>query len=308
MLIAARNTIDSVDRVPGVADNLSPVGVERSRTSCWSAPTAGRVRSDVGRCRRHRDRRRRVGSSQRHDHDPAARQVHRRRRRCCRFLATCGCRCPATTASGGSTRRSTTGRKCSCRRLQQASSASRSITTSRSTSPASSRSSMRWAACEICVDYATRDVSTGLNITEPGCHVLDGEQALAYARSRHYEEFREDGEVARGSGLRSRPHEAPAAVRQPRAADGAGPHQGRSVRRRPAGRLRSVRRCASTTSSTRSAAAASLRSAVDGGIATYSLPVFGKTIGGNAVLLLGDGSDAVLAYFRGEGPAPAANA
>ena len=35
--------------------------------------------------------------------------------------------------------------------------------------------------------------------------------------------------------------------------------------------------------------------------------VFGKTIGGNSVLLLADGSDAVLAYFRGEGPAPAAN-
>ncbi len=62
------------------------------------------------------------------------------------------------------------------------------------------------------------------------------------------------------------------------------------------------------TNSTRSPRPASLRSAVDAGIATYSLPVFGKTIGGNAVLLLADGSDAVLAYFRGEGPAPAANA
>jgi hypothetical protein len=55
-------------------------------------------------------------------------------------------------------------------------------------------------------------------------------------------------------------------------------------------------------------AAASLRSAVDSGIATYSLPTFGKTIGGNAVLLLGDGSDAVLAYFRGQGPAPVPDA
>ncbi|HEY4609211.1 MAG TPA: hypothetical protein VIH06_08405, partial [Ilumatobacteraceae bacterium] len=54
-------------------------------------------------------------------------------------------------------------------------------------------------------------------------------------------------------------------------------------------------------------AAASLRSAVDAGIATYSLPVVGKTIGGNAVLLLGDGSDSVLAYFRGQGPPPATN-
>ena len=41
--------------------------------------------------------------------------------------------------------------------------------------------------------YPTRDDNTGLNIAEPGCYVLDGVQALAYARSRHYEEFR-DGE------------------------------------------------------------------------------------------------------------------
>ena len=54
------------------------------------------------------------------------------------------------------------------------------------------------------------------------------------------------------------------------------------------------------------AAATSLRSAVDAGIATYSLPVYGKTIGGNAVLLLADGSDAVLSYFRGDGPPPPA--
>jgi hypothetical protein len=55
-------------------------------------------------------------------------------------------------------------------------------------------------------------------------------------------------------------------------------------------------------------AASSLRTAVDSGIATYSLPVVGKTIGGNSVLQLGQGSDAVLAYFSGKGPAPAPNA
>jgi polyisoprenyl-teichoic acid--peptidoglycan teichoic acid transferase len=160
---------------------------------------------------------------------------------------------------------------------------------------------------EICVDYATRDVSTGLDITEPGCHVLQGEQALAYARSRHYEELREDGEW----------HEDPAS------------DLGRTKRQQlfvnlalqtaldrikvdpfAAGRL-----ITAIGSSLRVddeldpiAAAASLRSAVDGGIATYSLPVFGKNIGGNAVLLLGDGSEDVLAFFRGQGPAPAANA
>ena len=33
-----------------------------------------------------------------------------------------------------------------------------------------------------------RDPGSGLNITEPGCHVLDGEQALQYVRSRRYTE------------------------------------------------------------------------------------------------------------------------
>ena len=41
------------------------------------------------------------------------------------------------------------------------------------------------------------------------------------------------------------------------------------------------------------------------GLQTHSLPVVGETIDGNSVLLLGDGAEAVLAYFRGEGPAPA---
>jgi LCP family protein required for cell wall assembly len=160
---------------------------------------------------------------------------------------------------------------------------------------------------EICVDYATRDVSTGLDIPEPGCHVLGGEQALAYARSRHYEELREDGQW----------HEDPASdlgrtKRQQQFVNLALQTALDRIKVDPfaAGRL-----VTAIGSSLRVddeldpiAAAASLRSAVDTGIATYSLPVFGKTISGNAVLLLGDGSDAVLAYFRGEGPAPAANA
>ncbi|MEY2402244.1 MAG: hypothetical protein QOJ08_2355 [Ilumatobacteraceae bacterium] len=160
---------------------------------------------------------------------------------------------------------------------------------------------------QICVDYATRDVSTGLNITEPGCHLLDGEQALGYARSRHYEEFREDGEW----------HEDPASdlgrtKRQQQFVNLALQTALDRIKVDPfaAGRL-----VTAIGSSLRVddeldpiSAAASLRSAVDTGIATYSLPVFGKTISGNSVLLLGDGSDAVLAFFRGEGPAPAANA
>ncbi len=38
--------------------------------------------------------------------------------------------------------------------------------------------------------FATRDRTRG-STSQPGCHKLDGTQALAYARSRHYEEFRD---------------------------------------------------------------------------------------------------------------------
>lgn len=160
---------------------------------------------------------------------------------------------------------------------------------------------------QICVNYATRDVSTGLNITEPGCHILDGVQALAYARSRHYEEFREDEQW----------HEDPASdigrtKRQQQFVNLALQSALDRIKVDPfsAGRLATTIGSALRVDDELDpiAAASSLRSAVDAGIATYSLPVFGKTIGGNAVLLLGDGSDAVLAYFRGEGPAPAPNA
>jgi LCP family protein required for cell wall assembly len=158
---------------------------------------------------------------------------------------------------------------------------------------------------QICVDYATRDVSTGLNITEPGCHLLDGVQALAYARSRHYEEYRNDQWVedpASDLGRTKRQQQFVNLALQA-ALD--------RIKVDPfaAGRL-----ITAIGSSLRVddnldpvSAAASLRSAVQAGIATYSLPVTGKTIGGNAVLLLSAGADGVLSYFRGDGPPPAAN-
>ncbi len=38
-------------------------------------------------------------------------------------------------------------------------------------------------------EFAARDANTGLNITEPECHVFGGDEALAYVRSRHYKWF-----------------------------------------------------------------------------------------------------------------------
>jgi hypothetical protein len=47
-----------------------------------------------------------------------------------------------------------------------------------------------------------------------------------------------------------------------------------------------------------------LRHAAEDGLRTYALPVVPDTVGDAAVLRLGDGAGALLAYFRGEGPAP----
>jgi LCP family protein required for cell wall assembly len=85
----------------------------------------------------------------------------------------------------------------------------------------------------ICVDTAVRDVNTGLNIPEPGCHVLDGVQALAYARSRHYESYVNDTweqDPTSDIGRTKRQQQfVNLALRT------AGPHQGRSVCRRASG-------------------------------------------------------------------------
>ena len=142
-----------------------------------------------------------------------------------------------------------------------------------------------------------------INIVAGGCFILDGTQALAYARSRHYEELRE-GEW----------HEDPTS------------DLGRSKRQRAfvnaclQTALAQVKTNPFNTGSLVEAmgaairiddqldpigAATSLRTAVGDGLQSYALPVVGKTIDGNAVLILDNGADTVLDYFRGIGPAPA---
>jgi LCP family protein required for cell wall assembly len=155
---------------------------------------------------------------------------------------------------------------------------------------------------QVCFLFPTRDLNTGLNITEPGCHLLDGTQALAYARSRHYEEFRE-GDW----------HEDPTSDlgRSKRQRDFVNRTLRTALDQITTNPFRAGDLIASMGTAVRVdedmdpvGAASSLRGAVDAGLLTYSLPVVGKTIDGNAVLLLGDGADTVLDYFRGTGPKP----
>ncbi len=156
----------------------------------------------------------------------------------------------------------------------------------------------------ICFDQVTRDTSSGLNITEPGCPVLDGLQALAYARSRHYETLDDGGTW----------HEDPTADlgRTKRQRDFVNRALQAAIARIKVDPFSTGRLVESISKSLRVDpdldvfnAARSLRTAVGSGLHTYALPVSGKNVDGlGAVLVLDKGADAVLAFFAGKGAAP----
>jgi LCP family protein required for cell wall assembly len=154
---------------------------------------------------------------------------------------------------------------------------------------------------EVCTFNAARDIHSGLNL-QPGCQVLNGDMALAYARSRYYEEW--DGTDWHTD---------------PRADLGRIERQQNFIRAAVAGMLADVSSSPFGSGDTIDAvtdsvridarldplkAARALRKAAETGLRTYSLPVENDTIGDAAILRLGDGADALLTYFRGEGPAP----
>lgn len=154
---------------------------------------------------------------------------------------------------------------------------------------------------ELCVGYAARDTHSGLSI-QPGCQRLDGVQALAFARSRYYEQW--DGESW---------------TLDPRADLGRIERQQFFIRSAVDGTLRKMESSPFGSGEVIDAvvsavriddrldpirAGEALRSAVEEGLRTFGLPVVNDTVGDAAVLRLGEGAETVLAYFRGEGPAP----
>src|SRR6478609_1130926 len=148
---------------------------------------------------------------------------------------------------------------------------------------------------ETCFDYATRDKNTGLSIPGPGCYTLDGVQALAYARSRHFQQFidgkwEEDPTSDIGRTQRQQQLIADAAKAlidkigaNPFAADPVLDAAVDSVQVDPQTNLLK--------------AAKQLQPLANGGFDRYTLPVVGKTVGDAAVLELGDGALEILAYF-----------
>lgn len=154
---------------------------------------------------------------------------------------------------------------------------------------------------ELCVGYAARDTHSGLSI-QPGCQRLDGVQALAFARSRYYEEW--DGEEW---------------VLDPRADLGRIERQQFFIRSAVDGTLRKIQSSPFGSGQVIDAvvsavriddrldpieAGEALRNAAEEGLRTFRLPVENDTVGDASVLRLGAGAETVLAYFRGEGPAP----
>lgn len=150
----------------------------------------------------------------------------------------------------------------------------------------------------MCFLSPTRDTHTGLNITEPGCPLLDGVQALAFARSRYFESFIDgewqiDGTADLG---RIRRQQVFVNVALKAALD--------NVKGNPfaAGDV-----LVSSTSALRVdrsmnvlQAAGVMRTAFGAGLQTFSMPVLGKTVDGKAVLVLADSAELLLGYFRGD--------
>lgn len=156
---------------------------------------------------------------------------------------------------------------------------------------------------ELCFFYPTRDTHTGLDVPEPGCHIADGIEALAYARSRYFEqyidgEWKVDGTADIGRTKRQQDF-VDRALRGALAEVKANPFVAGDLLEAGGSAVRVDDELDLLQT------ASSLRPAVDTGLATWSLPVVGKKIDGKSVLQLGDGAPAVLDWFAGRGPEPA---
>ena len=153
----------------------------------------------------------------------------------------------------------------------------------------------------LCFEYATRDLKSGL-VQEPGCSRLDGVQALAYARSRNYEEFRD------GDWRKDPTADLGRIKRQQTFISSIGDAAIIELQSDP---FRASELIDAASDSVRIdagldpiTAVATLRKAFVAGLDTYQLDVRGEDFNGKSILRLNDSSKPVLDYFRGIGPLP----
>jgi LCP family protein required for cell wall assembly len=154
---------------------------------------------------------------------------------------------------------------------------------------------------ELCFWYATRDKNTGLD-QQPGCNQVDGLQALQYARSRYYEEFRD------GKWRTDPTSDLGRNKRQQDFLELAAESTIERLQSDPFMASRLIDAAAGTVRMDPDldpvVAAGTLRKAFSNGLDKYQLPVTGVERNGMAVLLLADGAAPILDYFRGAAPPP----
>jgi len=153
----------------------------------------------------------------------------------------------------------------------------------------------------MCFDYATRDRMSGFDV-QPGCHNLSGRLALAFGRSRSYEEFRDGrwqmdptGDVGR---IRRQQLFLRAAMNGALVSFRDSPLSSGSL-------IDSVLASLKIDDNLDPYRAAnSLRRAAQDDLVTLTLPARPERIDGKSVLRLEPEAVAVLDYFAGKGPLP----
>ena len=154
---------------------------------------------------------------------------------------------------------------------------------------------------EVCSMHLAQDLNSGLRLN-PGCQNLNGSMALAYARSRHYEEWIDGDWEADPTGDIGRIERQQNFIRLA---------VGKMLAQVQADPFSLNRLLEAATSAVRIdpgldplEAAGALKAAAEEGLQTYSLPVVGVEIDDKSVLELGEGAQPILDYFRGVGLPP----
>ncbi len=142
-----------------------------------------------------------------------------------------------------------------------------------------------------------RDEHTGFYVPTAGTHLLDGVQALAYARSRYYENYLNDvwvpdvrsdlGRIERQQNFIN------SALRAAIARVKSNPLEAGDVLSSMTGAVQLDQGLDVLE------AAGTLKDAVSAGLQTFTPPVYNKTVDNKAVLLLGENAPSYFDYFSG---------
>lgn len=156
----------------------------------------------------------------------------------------------------------------------------------------------------ICVPHSARDRKIGLILLYPGCYQMNGQLALAYARSRYYEqkikgEWVIDGTSDIGRSTRQREFVA-AMLKQSAKYVAAHPFEASGILNDLAESIRVDGNLELMQFARR------MQKVADGNVDSFKLPVENARVEGQSVLiLLEDTAAPTLQFFAGTGPKPA---